>query len=1014
MKISTITLLVSLVAVTGHATIIHVPADQPTIQDGLLASTNGDTVLVAPGTYVENVSFFGRDVVLASLFLTTGDTSYISTTIIDGDSSGSVIRFTNNESSAAVVTGLTLQNGFADPGAGILIEGAGPVISYNIITGNHSGGNGGGIGCAFEGTPEITHNRFLDNSAAGDGGAISCYITNATISDNVFRGNSATSAGAIQCGYCTGPTITGNTIIGNSSTAGAGAIFLFESNPTISLNTIDSNTAGEAGGAMFLAYCTSPVIDGNFLRGNTAGTDGGAISLYDSDPTITNNEIIGNTAEAEGEFGGGAMFFSYSEPVITGNTISQNVSARGGGGIQCIISNPRIDSNTISENEADRWGGGIDFREFCNATVYGNTIHGNTAFSGGGGIFFGDSSSVTIRNNMISGNAATGTDNNSGRGGGICYYCDDDSTREFINIVIDSNTIIGNSAKLGGGMYYNHDEMGEVVSSVSSNIFQANAVAGSSAGGGGIYCYRSPLVLENCQFFYNTSTNPAGGIEGYESDVELHQCVFQGNEAASGSAVRIRNNSLIAEECEFIDNSGIGALLCTALAEVNLTDCLFEDNIGGGMLSSNCFLDVSGCTFRGNSTAYSGGGLRCTDTAAVVLTNCEFANNTATLYGGGLSCGFESDPSNVSLTDCRFTNNSSEFGGALYIDHTLLSATGCLFIGNTSTGRGGAMLGRTTFEGTHFANCTFVGNQALPGGPVSVGGAISLITHCSLTAANCIFVGNSADEDGAITCSGGTATTLSCCDIFGNPGGDWTGCLAGQDVINNNFSLNPLFCDTVNGDYSPGDISPCAPANSPCGALVGALDVGCVIAPFAVMEPEPVLPMYANAIPPMSALVYIGNFVDGYDVSDIDPSGLMLNGSMPAQSSMIVPSHPALHWEAMEISFSMRDFILGEGMLWGLTDHSFTVSGFFGDGAPFEIEGQVLMAGHIPGDVNSDGVLDIADIISFVDYAFQGGPPPPVMATADVVCDHSLDIADLIYLVMYMFQHGPPPQPCEH
>jgi hypothetical protein len=72
------------------------------------------------------------------------------------------------------------------------------------------------------------------------------------------------------------------------------------------------------------------------------------------------------------------------------------------------------------------------------------------------------------------------------------------------------------------------------------------------------------------------------------------------------------------------------------------------------------------------------------------------------------------------------------------------------------------------------------------------------------------------------------------------------------------------------------------------------------------------------------------------------------------------------------------------------------------------------MAGHIPGDVNSDGVLDIADIISFVDYAFQQGPPPPVMATADVVCDHSLDIADLIYLVMYMFQHGPPPQPCEH
>lgn len=93
------------------ANIINIPAEYATIQAGIDAAVEGDTVLVQPGTYVENINFNGKNIVVGSLFIMCGDPSYISQTVIDGNQIGSVVTFENMEDSNAMLIGFTLTKG---------------------------------------------------------------------------------------------------------------------------------------------------------------------------------------------------------------------------------------------------------------------------------------------------------------------------------------------------------------------------------------------------------------------------------------------------------------------------------------------------------------------------------------------------------------------------------------------------------------------------------------------------------------------------------------------------------------------------------------------------------------------------------------------------------------------------------------------------------------------------------------------------------------------------------------
>lgn len=62
---------------TIQAQIINVPGDYSTIQEGINAAADGDTVLVQPDSYTENINFLGKEIIVGSLYLTTEDTIYI-------------------------------------------------------------------------------------------------------------------------------------------------------------------------------------------------------------------------------------------------------------------------------------------------------------------------------------------------------------------------------------------------------------------------------------------------------------------------------------------------------------------------------------------------------------------------------------------------------------------------------------------------------------------------------------------------------------------------------------------------------------------------------------------------------------------------------------------------------------------------------------------------------------------------------------------------------------------------
>ncbi|MCF7809743.1 T9SS type A sorting domain-containing protein [bacterium] len=173
-----------------HLERLHrIPEDYQSIQNAMDNSFGGDTILVNPGVYTENINFKGKRVILASQFITTDDPQYIESTIIDGNGNGRVIEFSKSENTLSSVVGLTITGGSAEDGAGIYCQNADPIIKHCVIAGNNASITGGGIFCEGS-TPSFINCTITRNSANESGGGVFCWdgsnpqFTNCIMWDN--------------------------------------------------------------------------------------------------------------------------------------------------------------------------------------------------------------------------------------------------------------------------------------------------------------------------------------------------------------------------------------------------------------------------------------------------------------------------------------------------------------------------------------------------------------------------------------------------------------------------------------------------------------------------------------------------------------------------------------------------------------------------------------------------------------------------------------------------------------
>jgi predicted outer membrane repeat protein len=683
MKLLLISGFILIFCISLSADILNVPNTYSTIQAGIDAASSGDTVLVEQGTYPETINFSGKNIVVASLYLTNPDTSIISATIIDGGFSGSVVKFENGEDSTAVLQGFTITNGYSiGGGGGIMCNSTSSPTLKNLAITSNIGGVGGGIFCFGSAKPQLYDVIIENNSAINSGGGIYCEnnaeirLEHVTVSENVSNQN----GGAIYLKSGTVANLHNVTIDGNTSVSfGAGLYCATNSTLHLENSLITGNESDQDGGGIYVSDSCIVTLIQDTLIGNKGAFGGGLYCDLNSDLSVSLCSFEDNIAE----FWGGGIYLYETEATIQSSSLHEN-SAADGGGIFCDI-NATVNFNDgiISDNHAENWGGGV-YCDDANTIFSGTRIINNTALLGGG-IFAGWNESLTLNDVTISGNKATTN------GGGISLL---ESSLDVENVNIYHNQAL----QSGGGIHFD-------ISNINFSAENLSNIHLNFAGffGNDLYASNSELItvfvdtftVENPteyqafpydNFAYNVQN---GKVEQVEADVYVNP---EGNDSNSGlseqealKTIAIALTKILADSLNphsiYLAGGEYSPSMNAQIFPLNMTKyvSLVGDsslNLPNGEGNSSLlnaengsniaiFNQDPGITLKyismtGGSAEY-GGGIFCRESSPQLFRLTVYGNSAT--YGGGLYASLNSQPSFLNTT---ISENSVDEGGAIY------------------------------------------------------------------------------------------------------------------------------------------------------------------------------------------------------------------------------------------------------------------------------------------------------------------------------------------------------------
>jgi predicted outer membrane repeat protein len=748
------------------ATIRYVPSGYTSVQSAIVASSNGDTVLVDHNTYLENIDFLGKRIVVASLLLTTGDTSHISQTVLNGGGSSvnkSVVTFQGGEDTLSVLRGFTITNGYA------------------------SGSHGGGVTIANGSRPRIEDCRIIGNSgAAGYTAGVGIYCA-------------ASSPKVTRC------VITYNRIPNNGNN-------------------------DQRGGGIYIGSSSSPVFDSCSITNNMPGAGwgrnyGGGIYCSGSSPVFHNCTISDN----EADFGGGIYALSSSTVSAWNCVFDRNSTSTHGGGVASYSTSVvQLDSCFVTRNYAGGNGGGLYMEGNGRVNATRSTITDNTAALGAG-VYAASGTTPTLTNciiwynwfNEITPSTLTQVTYCDIRGGyqgtgnlDIDPLFCDWLTRQF--------TLASNSACLTGGSA--GSRMGYFPSGCSAitpktrkvppdyttiqdaifHSYQGDTILVATGTRAENPVFWGRRVLLTSQYTLSGDTSHigqtvlnGGGSTANQSVVSLIEaedslCVLKGftitNGYASGShggGVTIANGFRPRiEDCRIIGNSGPAG----TMAGIGVFCASSSPRI------SRCVISNNSAPINGNDD-HDGGGVYIGSSSSPIFRGCSINNNSIAFgvnyrnYGGGVYCS----SSSPLFDSCSFGNNTADRGGGIYLTGSSNAKLFyCLVVNNQSRALGGGLYSENSTPTS--VNNTFFKNTA-----VSDGGAL-YCTNSTTTLMNTICWRDTATGVQEITSSGGSIT-VAYSDILGG----WTGL--------GNINADPLFEDEAFLRLSAN--SPCVDAGNP-------------------------------------------------------------------------------------------------------------------------------------------------------------------------------------------------------